>query len=101
MPKICVIILCGIPGTGKTSLARKLVSPFEVGDQTFDSCQTQKNNVSASVKALVLKPPSVVHHVCYDYFIPSNVEQKLITETASVSSHCNISREACMQHSCK
>ncbi len=88
MAKICIIVLCGIPGSGKTCLSRKLGSPSEVADQNFDSCQTQKGSVSDSgrnFEGLMIKPPSIIHHVCYDHFIPANIEQRLIEEAPSVS----------------
>ncbi|XP_077992512.1 L-seryl-tRNA(Sec) kinase-like [Glandiceps talaboti] len=50
--KGCVVVLCGLPGSGKTKFAKELNFPAEFY-------------------------PATVYHICYDDFIPNNINFEL------------------------
>eukprot|EP00242_Pyramimonas_sp_CCMP2087_P015080 CAMPEP_0198219340 /NCGR_PEP_ID=MMETSP1445-20131203/73845_1 /TAXON_ID=36898 /ORGANISM="Pyramimonas sp., Strain CCMP2087" /LENGTH=224 /DNA_ID=CAMNT_0043896717 /DNA_START=55 /DNA_END=726 /DNA_ORIENTATION=- len=47
----CLLVLCGLPGAGKTSIARKLVEYINERNESAEQCAT---------------PKIIVHHVCFD-----------------------------------
>ena len=75
MAKTCITVLCGIPGSGKTAIARKLcVDAAEENFQLSNGCQTDKNMSSIRIT-------KHFHHVCYDKLIPRALELQLINSS--------------------
>ncbi|XP_038071333.1 L-seryl-tRNA(Sec) kinase-like [Patiria miniata] len=68
-PKACLVLLCGLPGAGKTSLAVALMKKKSIGHHHL-----AKNSSLASVDEC---PGVAACHLCYDDVIPRQLEMQM------------------------
>ena len=70
MAEVCVIIFSGIPGSGKTTVAKKLCETQLSSLEQLSSCQTAQITLG--------RRPTHFHHVCYDQLIPREIEVEIV-----------------------
>ena len=82
MGNVCVIIFSGIPGSGKTTVAKKLCETQQSSLEQLSSCQTAQIALG--------RRPTHFHHVCYDQLIPREIEVEIV--------NCSVEGEVGVTH---
>ena len=85
---VCLTLLCGLPGAGKTSLAESLKLEETGWDVAPTSDMSEASVDKSCTKALRVRGQVTILHLCYDNIIPRQLAMDMRQDSSCSTELC-------------